>query len=499
MRYPSTATPRLLTISLVLAVSGCTSWGGLFATVGPVYELPKKLFPLSWQTTPKPLETVGDPQAQQLEALSQFWARFNDPALLQLIEATQAASPTIAQAQARIQSAQAALVGVQAVGVPSLDATSSFNRSAFTFGGPVTRRTQTDIGLRSSWEIDLFGSVARQAESAQARAQSTTLAWHDARISVAADTGSTYYNYRQCEAQLRVLEQDTLSRERSSQLTRIAAQAGFQSDAALALIEASTADARRSLIQTRGNCDIQIKALVALSGLEEPQLKALLGSDAHLTADLPDPPPLALNTLPAQLLMKRPDLAAAERDLAAASADIGAQEANRYPRLSLNGNINPTRIAIEGGEPASVRTWSIGPSLVLPLFDRGRTAANIESAKAQYASSESVFRSKARQAVREVEEALVRVNSAEQQALHIANARVAYEKSHVYEQQKKAVGLSSELDVEQSRRLLLAAQQTILQNRLERIAARIALYRALGGDWQAPSPQAGPNNNRISS
>ena len=484
---------RLAVIGGLSILSGCSSMGGIFGTVGQNYKAPANVFPDMFRAPPtaqaapaasKPEVSDKTKNSQKMVELSRFWREFNDPVLTTVIDAAQKASPSVAQAKARLETAQSTLTAVRATELPNLEATASASRTAFTFSGPITRRNQADVGLRSNWEIDLFGSVARQTQSAVARLESTNLAWHDARVTVAANTASAYFSFRQCEAQRQLLESDVKSRDRSLTLTKAAFNAGLKSDAMVSLEEASAAESRRALLQTSANCEIQIKAMVALTGIPEQTLRTTLDNNSQLKGQLPEPPGFNIKDIPAEVLMQRPDVASAERELAAASADIGAQQANLYPRLSLNGNVNPTRIRIDGGEPSSVRTWSIGPSMTLPLFDRGKTKANIEAAKAQYVSAEAVFRDKARQAVREVEEAMIRADSTATQKAQLDVAVDGYGKSLSYEEQKKQVGLASELDVEQSRRLLLNARQIGLNTQLERINAWINLYRAVGGDWR---------------
>ena len=150
-----------------------------------------------------------------------------------------------------------------------------------------------------------------------------------------------------------------------------------------------------------------------MTGLQEPEVRKLLTEAPDRVAKLPSPPAFRIDSLPAHVLLQRPDVAAAERDVAEASANIGVEQAKRFPKLSLSGNITPTLQNINGAAFLLAQTWSIGPTLSLPLFDAGKRAADVETARAQYQSAESKFRSKVRTAVKEVEEALVRLDSAE--------------------------------------------------------------------------------------
>jgi outer membrane protein TolC len=188
--------------------------------------------------------------------------------------------------------------------------------------------------------------------------------------------------------------------------------------------------------------------------------------------------------VPAQVLSQRPDLAAAERELAAASADIGVREAERFPRLSLLGNIGP--LSFETAVASiSATSWSIGPSLSLPIFDGGRRAANVETAKIAYEVAATNYRTQARRAVREVEEALVRLDSLNQREREGLKASKGYHESLQAAQARYKFGLASILDLEETRRLSVNADNILANVRRERVNAYIALYRAVGGGWDA--------------
>ena len=144
-------------------------------------------------------------------------------------------------------------------------------------------------------------------------------------------------------------------------------------------------------------------------------------------------------------------------------------------------------MTISPGPAFSLTTWSIGPSLVLPLFDGGRRTANVEAAKAHYAASEAVYRAKVRDAVREVEEALVRLDSAAARDADTVTSARGYRANLAAAQARLQAGLGSMLELEEARRLSIAADATLVSLAQERVAAWIALYRAAGGGWE-PEP-----------
>ena len=467
---------------LVGLLNGCAQTRGIFTTLGPDFRAPS-VQTQQWNPPVSPESPALLAHGGSADALKQWWQQFNDPVLTDLLAAAQASSATLAQAAARIARARADTVAANASGTPVLDANAGVTRSAFSFGGPAQQRLQAQVGLQSSWEIDLFGGLARQRESARAQLDANLASWHEARVSVAAEVANTYVNYRYCEIQTEQAQADAASRAETAKLTATAASAGLQSPANAALAQASAADSSAILAQRQAACEINIKALVALTALDEVVLRKQLARPAGVPPRLPRPAQFAIDTVPARVLAQRPDLAVAEREVAVASASIGVAEADRYPRLSLSGNITPSRFRPDGGPSINVTTWSIGPSLTLPLFDGGRRAANAEAARAQYKAAEANYQAKARGAVREVEEAMVRLASVNARVADIRAAAAGYRQSLDATQSRQRVGLGSMIELEDARRTALAADGAVAALELEGVAAWIALYRAVGGGW----------------
>lgn len=439
----------------------------------------------------RPPETVAAPTPPQwyaplphdgtLTDLTRWWQQFNDPLLIELIEAAQTVSPTVATAGARIADARAQRVAAQAALLPTLDASVSASRGNAQTGAPLA--TTGQAGLQTAWEIDLFGGNQALAAAARARLDSEQAGWHAARVAVAAETALTYLNLRSCERQLAVVVNDANSRAETSRLTNLSAQAGFTAPAVAALARASAAEGNARVTQFRAQCETEIKALVALSGLPEPQLRARL---ATAWAEPANFALVALAPVPAQLLVQRPDVYQAEREVAAASADVGAARADRMPRLTLTGQVG--RAAIHaGGSTNSLDTWSIGPvALTLPLFDGGRRAANEDAASIRYETAVALYTARVRQAVREVEEALVQLDSARLRSADARAAAEGYRASFTAAEALYRGGLGSLIEMEDQRRIALTAELAVVNLQRERIAAWIALYRAVGGGWARP-------------
>ena len=223
---------------------------------------------------------------------------------------------------------------------------------------------------------------------------------------------------------------------------------------------------------------------MALTGIDEPGLRTRLLTGR---ARLPAVPPLAPATLPAALVQQRPDLVAAARRVEAAMAEQRQAQAALKPSLALTGSIGRNRIDAAGFSTTG-NVWSLGPlELTVPLFDSGQRAAAADAARARVDDALVQYAAALRQAVREVEDALVALDaSATRQADAEAAARDFQTVLRATEQRQRG-GLASLFDLEDARRNALSAQGALIDLQRERATAWVSLARALGGGW-TPNP-----------
>ena len=443
-------------------LSGCA--------VGPDYRKPDLPVPTAW-SAPMP---HGGSTAQ----LVQWWDRFDDPVLTQLLTMAEADSPTLAQAWANIEKARATLTTNRAAGLPSVTASGSAQRERQQQGTGATTGISTALSgtLDASWEIDLFGKVARNTEAAQARIDARSADWHDARVSLAAEVADDYVQYRACRLLAQTYADEARSQQDTARATAVSVKAGLTSLADGALAEASAASVSATATEQQTQCDVLVKTLVALTGTEETALSPLL---AQGPADLPQPDRFAVESVPAALLAQRPDLVSMERELAATSAEIGAAEADRYPSLSFSGSLS--RASSLG---TVMTTWLAGPALSLPVFDAGKRAAAVDSAQAAYDSQLATYKQGVRTAVKEVEQSLVRLDGAGRRTRDAETAAAGYRQYFEAAERHWRAGGISLLDREEARRNALSADITVITVRRDQIEYWIALYKALGGGWQ---------------
>ncbi len=442
------------------------------------------------------------PHDGKLADLKQWWRQFDDPLLAELIDAAQNVSPSLASARSRIEQARATAVSAGASLGPKLDANLNASRGQGDIRFPLG--TSTSSGLSTSWEIDLFGANSAGSDAADARLAGARAEWHAARVSVAAETANSYIALRACEAQLDQFKIDADSRRRTARLSEINRDAGLESPANAGLAMASAAQGNNALSQQRAQCEIQVKTLVALTAIDEATLRQKLGSDnAERKGRIPQPAQIGIAEVPAAVLAQRPDLYSAAQTVMAANAEVTQLQAQRYPRISLTGSVGRGRFETSTSV-SSGPTWSFGPvTLTLPLYDGGVRRANVDAGRARYDEATSQYAAKLRTAIREVEEALITLDSTAERQKDAETAVAGYAASFRGVEARHQHGMANVFELEDARRSLSTAKTTLINLQRERVAAWISLYRALGGGWTTqdqiasaePTPAATKNSN----
>ena len=437
----------------------------------PAYEQPAATVAGQWQ--------APAPHGGSVEALADWWQRFDDGNVAALVRQAESDSPTLAQALAQIDGARATLASAGAASLPDITASGSVKRGKLA---PADASTTRSGGLDASWEADLFGRQRSGRESARAQLQARVDDWHDARVSLAAEVADSYVQYQACRQLVAAYQAQADSQAQTLKATRIGVSAGFNAPTDGYLTEASAASAQESRVAQQVQCELLVKSLVALTGLQEPALRELIDQ----AQSIPQPADFEVRSLPAHLLRQRPDLASAERTLAARYAEIGQARADRWPSLTLGGSVSISATSLIS--PAS--TWSFGPSLNLPLFDGSRRRAAVDSAEAAYEQQLAVYRGAVRTAVSEVEQALVQLEGAARRSGDAHTAAEQYRRYATAAEANWRAGLDSLLTLEQARRSAITAELTDIQLQRDRVRAWIALYKSLGGGWTAAEQEA---------
>ena len=451
--------PRVLGIALSASLlSACA--------LGPDYARPDLELPEQHRLTLEPGEGAALADVQWFEL-------FDDPELDALIDSALAESPELRTALARVMEAgeRARLAG--AGPFPSLLASLSSSPSP----GAGSNDTSYSAGLVFGWELDLFGKLRRTSEAARAELLASEDGARAVMVSLVAGVASAYFQVRELDRRIAVLERTVDSQQDSLTLVRSLKSSGVVSAAeenqALSLLASSRA---------------QLPALRRSRVVAENGLSLLLGRmPQDLVAAAPDRAvpelPLFSIELPVELLADRPDLRAAEQRLHAATARVGAAMANRFPFPIIGLNAFAGRFTTSFGDLADGGTdvFSWGPSASVPLIDFGRTAAGVGIADAQLIHATEAYRAAVLGALRDVSDAGAGLQAADQIIEHNRERATAADEVLRLQRMRFRQGVVAYLEVLDAERQLLAAELELAQAEYGRVQRFIELYRAFGG------------------
>jgi len=460
-------------------------------SLAPEYVEPEVEVPAAFRTA---FDPSGDarwkPAAPSDESTrGAWWRQFEDPVLDELQSAAAAANQDLAGAAANLRQSRAARAAAAAARLPRVDVSAGAARaqaSQVAPGLPPNIRIPTysvyRATLEASYELDLFGRLSDGARAAAADAEAQAALYDTLLLSVQADVAQNYFLLRQAEAELGVERASLATRAEAVHLLERRVAAGDISDFDLARTRAELESARAEVIALERRVASFVNALALLTGRAPAALEIASGA-------LPRALPTVPTGLPSTLLERRPDIAAAERRVMAANARIGIARAAFFPVLNLT-----ARFGSEAGEFSdlfqwSSRVWALGPTaggiLLAPLFDGGRNRAGLDSALAVLDAEIAAYRQSVLGAFREVEDALVGLETLSRQSAAVAAARVAAERAYAVAQARYDAGQTAYLDVLDARRTLVTMRRSEAALTGERALSTVALVRALGGGWNA--------------
>jgi multidrug efflux system outer membrane protein len=464
-------------ISSQLLVGGllCVSIGGCM--VGPNYHTPAVPAPPAYK------EPAPQPGTSAL-AGTDWWAVFNDATLNDLEKQAVTANQDIQIAVAHVDQADAIRRSIHSAQLPTVTANPSVSRTREAQQRPNNGNTNgkaatyndIQLPLVLNYEIDAWGRIRRMVQSATASQQATEADLRFVRLSVAASVATDYYNLREADAETKILETTIVDLERGYTITNNQFQRGIISE--LAVKQAQTI-----LDQTRAS----VEALHIQRSMSEHAIAVLLGRPASTFSIAESftlsPPPVIPAGVPADLLGRRPDIAAAERTAAAASAQIGVAKAAYLPQFSLTGVAG-----YESTNPGALVNWqntiaSLAGSAVAPIFTGGRLKANVDQAQASYRQSVLQYEKTVLISYQEVEDQLAALHYLSRQFDAESNAVADATRAEEIASNRYNTGLVSYLDVVFAQQTLLSDEQIRTQVQGQRMVATIGLIQSLGGSW----------------
>lgn len=464
--------PLVPLVALALSV-GCT--------VGPDYTPP--------DLSPRLNDTwLSAPSDARAEDLARWWQRFEDPELSTLIERALGQSLDLVELRERIIAARARRGITNAERLPTLEAQASYERiqtgdEGLALGGaqPGSETDLYSLGAVAGWEVDLWGRVGRLVEAADAEIDFAVEDFRAARVSLTAEVAREVMTIRSLDADIAVVQAGIESDRDALSIAEALAKAGFANELDALRAERVLESDRALLPALRGDRQAAEYRLAVLLGTRP-------GGVQVAQRELPDAGELPVLGVPADLLIRRPDLRRAERDLAAATARIGTAEAERYPRITLTGSV-----ALQGpdvGDMTNPDAYVLraGPQISLPIFEGGRIDRNVGLAESNRRQALARLERIVLEAASEVEVAATRFIQTRERVTRLDAAQDAAQRTEDLSLSRYRAGAADFIVVTEATIQRLAIERSLIAAQRDTLLRLTDLYTALGGGWDAPTP-----------
>lgn len=475
-RQPPAVAP--VAAACALALSACA--------VGPDYHRPA--------APPAPAFKEGQgwtPATPAQIANAQWWSIYADPALSALEEQVAVSNQNLKAAVASYYAAREAVGVTRGTLFPSIGLGGDGTRT----GGEGSRsgalttpsgvlatgsgtRTLYDANANASWDLDIWGKIRRQLESDAAKAQASAADVAAARLSAQATLAEDYFQLRAAEEELRLLQTSVQDYQVSLQIAQNRVNAGVTTlaDVYTARTQLENTVAQENTVEvTRAKLEHAIAVLIGKSPAD------LTLAQGQFTSTVPVVPA----GVPSQLLLRRPDIAAAERDMESANAQIGVAEAAWFPSLTLSGSFGYESSSLAKLIRTSNSVWSFGPSLAENLFNGGGTVAQIREERALYDAAVATYRQTVLTAFQQVEDDLATLNFLQTEYTQQQQAVADAEKSETLTLNQYKAGVADYASVLTAQTARLNSQISALNVQSQRLVASVDLVDAMGGGWDS--------------
>jgi multidrug efflux system outer membrane protein len=506
--------------------------------VGPDFHAPHADVPAQWhdpQAAASAAQAASSTQAASSvptvdsDPDPRWWRSFADPTLDSLIKRAASGNLDLQEAVLRIVEARTQEQSAAAQGLPNVRASGSYQReqlgakgflesagvynkvgqlgapnspiNAIAPGAGATLENGANsalnqltspinlwqVGFDASWELDLFGRVRRSVEAAHAQTEAAIESRNDALVSLEAEVAQTYLQLRGAQA-LRGIAQSLVDQQREIVgLTQSQAKVGLASEVDVKSAVSQLAQTQAQLPQYDQQIAQALNGLAYLLG-EAP---GALADELSTPAAVPPVPPAVPVGLPSTLARRRPDIREAEANLHAATADVGVAVAQFYPDISLTGQVGTRATNASGLTHWSSLFYSFGPSISLPIFEGGALVSNLHLSEAQQQQAALDYRKTVLVALRDVDNALAVYRTDQARRAALGDAVAATQASFDLARDSYRKGLVTFINVLDAERQLGDARQQYAQGTMQVSTDLVALYKALGGGWQAGAPVSG--------
>ena len=422
------------------------------------------------------------------ETPGRFWTQFGDETLNGLVDQALEANHDLRIALGRLVEARAARREAQFDFSPKVTASGGYTKqqvpAAASPIGVGYGYELYDAGFDASWELDLFGRVRRENEAAHAELQGAEANLRDAQVSVIAEVARTYFELRGEQNELAVARRNVVNQQETMRVTDARLNAGRGTELDTSRAQAQLSTTLSSIAPLEAAVSRSIHRLGVLTGRDPNALSDLLSP----ARQLPDLPQTAAVGDPATLLRRRPDIRVAERQLASSTARIGVAVGDLFPKVTFTGSFgymsNDTGTLGQSG----TRSYTIAPGISWAAFDLGRVRAQIAGAQARTDVALAGYEQIVLRALEETENSLVTHARARDRLRNADDAAQASATAARIARTRYEGGIVDFLEVLDAERTQLQAEDQLAQSRTDAITSLIAVYKALGGGWEAAPP-----------
>jgi outer membrane protein, multidrug efflux system len=448
---------------LLVAIAGC-------ATTSPVLEP---------QVTPAAAFNEA-PVVHANAPTATWWQSFGSAELHSLVDEALRGSPDLAIALERVRQAEAQVRVAGASLFPSLDLGYGTSADASRKQGARTVKSEgSSASLSASYEVDLWGRNAAGVRGAEASLQATRYDHETARLTLIAGVANAYFQVLSLRGRVAVARENLAIAERVLNLVQSRARNGIVSPLDVARQEAAVLALRAALLPLEQQERQTLAGLAVLVGRVPQGFDVQARALADLAVPGVDP------GVPAGLLVRRPDLASAEAQLVAANADLAAARAALLPSIQLTGSAGVASGALLAVLSAPSASVAIAASVLQPIFDGGRLKGGVSIAESRERELAQAYRRAILAAFADVESALAAAGRLSQRELLQNEVQTKAREALRLAEVRYREGADDLLSVLDAQRTLFDAQDQLAQIRLDRLAAAVSLYKALGGGWQA--------------
>ena len=402
---------------------------------------------------------------------AQWWQRFNDPLMTQLIQKALEAHPDIRSAQASLLSARAKNRVAGASLLPTLSGSGSASRSDSS--------SSFKLGLGASWEADIFGANRLERDATGYELQSAQANLEDVKAALAAEVASAYVLLRSGQASLAISQEGMKEQQESVDLITLKQQAGLATSLSVDQARLSLGQTQAKIPTQQSSINQSQAALVTLTGLSADEMAQRISK----VEEIPGLSFAQLANIPADMIRQRPDIRMAEYAVVASNLRVGISQAALYPSLSLSGSLGLSSASLSDLlDPAEIAK-SLIASLTAPLFNGGKLRQQVVIKQASEQIALASYDKAIRQAVNDIADALSDLQSLRQQEpILVKNIQLARSNEQLSQMSYEA-GEDDFTTVLSAQSTTLSAQQSLLAARADFAQAVISLYKAIGGAW----------------